>query len=148
MAALAAGKQVRAWHFVETFYDEQGEENSGYVSDSFLHGIASQIEGLNLNRWASDRGNRGLMKGVARDGRAPENGSRQLAQMVRGPPGGPLLLSRCRVGHEREGCSSAILVVLDRGRPAQPDRADHFSVHLNGKSSSPRRHPRKRGHAG
>jgi hypothetical protein len=38
----------------------------------------------------------------------------------------------------------AIDVVLHRGRPAQPDRSDNFSVHLNGKPSTPRRHTRKR----
>src|SRR2546421_8990857 len=37
-----------------------------------------------------------------------------------------------RIGYEREGCSRAIDVVLHRGRPAQPDRPDNFSVHLNG----------------
>lgn len=80
VAVLAAGKQVRAWHFVETFYDEQGEENSGYVTDSYLHGIASQIEGLNLNQWTSDRGDPELMKDIASDEQAAENAS------VRGTP--------------------------------------------------------------
>jgi protein-disulfide isomerase len=38
VAALAAGWQDRAWHFIETFYREQGEEGSGYVTDGFLAG--------------------------------------------------------------------------------------------------------------
>ena len=57
-------------------------------------------------------------------------------------------VNRPRVGHERQGCSRTIDVVLHRGRPAQPDRPDHFSVHLNGKPSTPRCHTRKRGDAG
>jgi hypothetical protein len=50
VAVLAAGKQAKAWQFLETFYDEQGEENSGYVTDSYLQGIASQIAGLNPSK--------------------------------------------------------------------------------------------------
>src|SRR6202162_5942619 len=60
----------------------------------------------------------------------------------------PLLFSRHRIGYERQGCSRAIDVILHRGRPAQPDRPDHFSVHLNGKPPTPRRHALKRGDAG
>src|SRR4030081_2974985 len=60
----------------------------------------------------------------------------------------PLPPSAHRIGYERQGCSRAIDVVLHRGRPTHPDRPDNFSVHLNGKPSTPRRHTRKRGHAG
>src|ERR1700731_3353549 len=56
----------------------------------------------------------------------------------------PSLLSRHRIGQERQGCSRAIDVDLYRVRPAQSDRPDNFSVHLNGKPSTPRRHARKR----
>src|SRR5438309_7479117 len=57
------------------------------------------------------------------------------------------LVSRHRIGYERQGCARAIDVVLHGGRPAQPDRPDNFSVHLNGKPSTPSRHARKRGDA-
>src|SRR5258706_8849422 len=60
----------------------------------------------------------------------------------------PLLLSRHRIGYERQGCSRAIDVVLHRGRPAHPDRPDTLSVHLDGKPATPRRYTRKRGDAG
>src|ERR1700730_19172209 len=59
----------------------------------------------------------------------------------------PSLLSRHRIGHEGQGCSRAIDVVLHRGGPAYPDRANNFSVHLDGKPSSVGRHTRKRGNA-
>jgi protein-disulfide isomerase len=72
VAVLAAGKQAKAWHFVETFYDEQGEENSGYVTDSYLDGIASQITDLNLEQWASDRSDPALIKEIADDERTAE----------------------------------------------------------------------------
>src|SRR5260370_41392795 len=57
------------------------------------------------------------------------------------------LASRDRTCYNRQGCSCAVDVVLHRGRPAQTDRPDNFSVHLNGKPSSPRSHTRKRGDA-
>ncbi len=56
VAALAAGKQNKMWNFVETFYHEQGEEGSGYVTEKYLQGIASQVPGLNLAQWTTDRG--------------------------------------------------------------------------------------------
>jgi protein-disulfide isomerase len=73
VAALAAGRQERAWHFIETFYAEQGEEGSGYVTDAYLQGIASQVTGLDLARWASDRRDPELAKEIAGDARAAEN---------------------------------------------------------------------------
>jgi len=54
-AAYAAGKQNLAWYFIETFYHEQGEEDSGYVNEKYLQGIASQVPGLNLADWTSAR---------------------------------------------------------------------------------------------
>jgi protein-disulfide isomerase len=73
VAALAAGRQERAWHFIETFYAEQGEENSGYVTGAYLHGIASQVTDLDLARWASDRRDPQLVEEIADDARAAEN---------------------------------------------------------------------------
>jgi protein-disulfide isomerase len=55
VAALAAGMQNKMWNFIETFYHEQGEEDSGYVTEQYLHGLASQIPGLNVTLWSEDR---------------------------------------------------------------------------------------------
>jgi protein-disulfide isomerase len=38
-AAAGAGQQNKLWNFVDTFYFNQGEENSGYVTDDFLASI-------------------------------------------------------------------------------------------------------------
>ena len=73
VAALAAGKQDRAWHFIETFYREQGEEGSGYVTDRFLQGIASEVPGLNLSQWNSDRSDPRLARAIAADEQAAES---------------------------------------------------------------------------
>jgi protein-disulfide isomerase len=55
VAAYAAGKQSKAWDFIETFYHEQGEEDSGYVNEKYLQGIAAQVPGLNLSDWSAAR---------------------------------------------------------------------------------------------
>ena len=73
VAALAAGRQERTWHFIETFYAEQGQENSGYVTDAYLQGIASKITGLDMARWTSDRRDRQLANEIAGDEGAAEN---------------------------------------------------------------------------
>jgi protein-disulfide isomerase len=73
VAALAAGKQDKAWHFVETFYAEQGEEGSGYVTSAYLDGIASQIPDLDVQQWATDRHDPELAKEIAGDAAAAED---------------------------------------------------------------------------
>jgi protein-disulfide isomerase len=70
VAALAAGKQDKMWNFVETFYHEQGEEDSGYVTESYLQGIAKQVPGLNLPQWTSDRNEPALASQIASDAQA------------------------------------------------------------------------------
>lgn len=55
VAALAAGMQDKMWNYIETFYHEQGEEDSGYITEQYLHGLASQIPGLSLTLWSEDR---------------------------------------------------------------------------------------------
>jgi protein-disulfide isomerase len=55
VAALAAGMQDKLWNYIETFYHEQGEEDSGYVTERYLQGLARQIPGLNIDLWTEDR---------------------------------------------------------------------------------------------
>jgi protein-disulfide isomerase len=54
-AAYAAGEQRRGWSFIELFYRNQGEENSGYVTDSFLTSIAKGAGVKDLAKWNTDR---------------------------------------------------------------------------------------------
>jgi protein-disulfide isomerase len=69
-AAYAAGKQDKAWDFIEAFYHEQGEEDSGYVTEKFIQGIAEQVPGLDLRQWTSDRNDADLANEVAADAQA------------------------------------------------------------------------------
>ena len=73
VAALAAGKQNKSWYFIETFYHEQGEEDSGYVTEDYIQGIASQVPGLDLAKWTSDRANPVLASQVTTDAQAANN---------------------------------------------------------------------------
>ncbi|HWY90735.1 MAG TPA: thioredoxin domain-containing protein [Solirubrobacteraceae bacterium] len=73
VAALAAGKQQKMWNYLETFYREQGEESSGYVTESYLQGLAQQVPGLNLTTWTNDRADPALVTQVATDAQAANN---------------------------------------------------------------------------
>jgi protein-disulfide isomerase len=66
-AALAAGQQQLGWNYVELFYHEQGPENTAYVTDSYLNGLARQIPALNYNKWLSDRTSSSLPAQVTQD---------------------------------------------------------------------------------
>ena len=46
--AAGAERQGKLWPFVETFYANQGEENSGYATDSFLRAVAA-ASGVDAN---------------------------------------------------------------------------------------------------
>jgi len=73
VAMLAAGKQDKAWYFIELFYHEQGEEDSGYVTESYLQGLAQQVPGLNLSQWSTDRGQQTLLAQLASDTQEANN---------------------------------------------------------------------------
>jgi protein-disulfide isomerase len=73
VAALAAGKQQKMWNFIETFYHEQGEEDSGYVTEGYIQGIARQLPGLNLTQWTSERNDPTLAGQVESDAQAANN---------------------------------------------------------------------------
>ena len=54
-AALAAGNQGRGWTYLELFYRNQGEENSGYADDEFLTAVAKASGVKNIAQWNKDR---------------------------------------------------------------------------------------------
>jgi protein-disulfide isomerase len=49
-AAAVAARQDRLYRFSDLFYREQGPENSGYVTNAFVRGIADQVPGLDVER--------------------------------------------------------------------------------------------------
>jgi len=90
VAMLAAGKQNKAWDFLELFYHEQGEEGSGYVTESYLQGLAKQVPGLNLAKWTTDRGDQSLVAQLATDTQeANNNNFTGTPSFLIGKTGGP-----------------------------------------------------------
>jgi protein-disulfide isomerase len=53
-AAEAAGKQNKLWNFIDVFYNNQGDERSGYVTDPFVSKIATAA-GVDAQKMLADR---------------------------------------------------------------------------------------------
>jgi protein-disulfide isomerase len=73
VAALAAGKQSKMWDYLELFYREQGEEGSGYVTESYLKGLAAQVPGLSLAAWGTARNDPAFQNAITSDAQAANN---------------------------------------------------------------------------
>lgn len=74
-AAIAAGEQDRMWSFIEAFYDQQGAENAGYVTDDFLTDIAEDAGVPDIDKWNVDRESPAADNALARiDALATDNG--------------------------------------------------------------------------
>jgi protein-disulfide isomerase len=89
VAALAAGKQNLMWNFLELFYHEQGEEGSGYVTESYLQGLAAQIPTIKLSDWSSARNDPAYANQVISDAQtANQNGFTGTPSFLIGKTGG------------------------------------------------------------
>jgi protein-disulfide isomerase len=73
--AAGAAAPGRFWPFVAAFYGNQGQENTGYVTDDFLRELAAQVPGLDFDRALS------FAKGPAAG--APLDAATRLAQRYR-----------------------------------------------------------------
>jgi protein-disulfide isomerase len=73
IAAMAAGKQDKAWDYIELFYHEQGQEDTGYVTEKYLQELAAQVPGLNLTTWTADRNDAEFATKVTTDAQAANN---------------------------------------------------------------------------
>ena len=67
VAGLAAGKQNKFWQYTELFYRQQGQEDTNYVTENYLQGLAKQIPSMNLATWQSDRNDATLTSQVNTD---------------------------------------------------------------------------------
>jgi len=88
-AALAAGEQDRYWQYSGLFFENQGAENGGYVSEEFLTGLAEETEGLDVRRWdgARDEASAGR-KLAAVERAAGRDGVNSTPTLVVSGPGG------------------------------------------------------------
>ncbi|HWG09382.1 MAG TPA: thioredoxin domain-containing protein [Solirubrobacteraceae bacterium] len=73
VAAMAAGEQQKSWYYIELFYHQQGQEGTGYVTESYLQELAKQVPGLNLTKWSSDRNNPKFTNTITTDAQAANN---------------------------------------------------------------------------
>lgn len=89
VAAYAAGKQKLAWDYIELFYHEQGQEQTGYVTENYLQGLAQQVPGLDLPSWSAARNDHELTEQVERDGQiANQRGFTGTPSFLIGKTGG------------------------------------------------------------
>lgn len=58
----AVAQQNRLWTFADLFYANQGEENTGYVTDAFLRRIAGGVAGLDVTRAMNARGSAAVQR--------------------------------------------------------------------------------------
>ena len=59
-AVLAAARQNRAFNYLELVFDQQGAENSGWLSDKLVTAVASSIPKLRVHRLLDERNSTGI----------------------------------------------------------------------------------------
>jgi protein-disulfide isomerase len=64
-AVMAAALQNRMWDASMRFYDVQGQEQTGYVTDRFLRGVLGGVRGLDLARAMKDRNSKQVREELA-----------------------------------------------------------------------------------
>lgn len=64
--AVALGGQDRLWQFVDLMYRNQGAENTGYVTSTYLKALASAIPGADVNRAFAARNSARVSAAIAR----------------------------------------------------------------------------------
>lgn len=91
--ALAAAAQNRFWNVLDLLYQNQGAENSGWVSDSLLRGIGSAVPGLDVQRMLDERSSAAVDRRLAEaDALARSAGVNQTPSFAVGRTGGALTL--------------------------------------------------------
>ncbi len=63
-AVAAAAEQNRAWTYYHLFYVNQGEENTGYVTDDFLRSVGLATKGLDVAQLMRDAGSDGAQQAL------------------------------------------------------------------------------------
>lgn len=93
--ALAAGRQNRFWNVLELLYENQGSENSGWVTDGLLRRIGAAVAGLDTARMLADRTSSAVDRAIAQaDAEARSAGVTSTPTFAVGPTGGQLRLVR------------------------------------------------------
>ena len=94
-AAFAAGEQDRYWPYHTLLFENQGEENSGYVTDDFLRGLAEDTPGLDVKKWEDQRAGESFTKELgAVQARAQSEGVNSTPTLIFEGPGGQVKIDR------------------------------------------------------
>ena len=91
-AAFAAGEQDRYWQYAALLFENQGAENSGYVTDGFLTDLAQETEGLDVSGWDEARQGGFEQELRAVQQRAGEDGVNSTPSLVVSGPDGEVTL--------------------------------------------------------
>jgi protein-disulfide isomerase len=96
-AALAAGEQNRYWPYYSLLFEEQGEENSGYVTTNFLEDLAKKTPGLDMSKWdATRKGNSFESELYEAQAKAQSAGVNATPTLVFSGPGGQETIAELR----------------------------------------------------
>jgi protein-disulfide isomerase len=94
-AAFAAGEQNRYWPYHTLLFENQGEENSGYVTDDFLRGLAEDTPGLDVQKWEDQRADNSFTKELgAVQKKAQASGVNSTPTLIFKGPGGQTKIDR------------------------------------------------------
>ena len=77
---LAAGLQNRLWQLQEALYRNQGGENTGWVTEELVRGLAAEIPGLDADRLVEDAESEEVTAMIA------ESAAQAETAQVRGTP--------------------------------------------------------------
>jgi protein-disulfide isomerase len=54
-AVMAAGRQNKQWTYLELLFENQGTENTGWVTEGLIKGVGEAVPGLDVQKMLSDR---------------------------------------------------------------------------------------------
>ena len=90
-AVLAAGRQGRLFHVLDLLYRNQGQENTGWVSDALLRGIGDSVPGLDTGKMLDESGSAAVTAAAsAAAADAAANGINSTPSFLAGRTGGTL----------------------------------------------------------
>jgi protein-disulfide isomerase len=113
-AALAAGQQNRLWNFTHLTYENQGAENSGWVTDSFIRSVSGEIAGVDVTRLVATAHSQSVTDSIATAQQlATSDGVNSTPSFLVGRTGG--LLTRLSVGSLDASAFRPTLARLLRG---------------------------------
>lgn len=113
-SALAAGEQNRFWNVMELLYENQGTENTGWVTESLLASIGKSVPGLDWKAMLDDRNSKAVDRALAEAAAsARENGVHATPSFAVGRTGGPLRLVGV-TSSDVSGISPALDAALDQ----------------------------------